>query len=84
VKRGRPSLRSKVKPLILETLSSGTLLTTHAITQKISEQLGKRISWNTIYKYLRELIEANKIKAITLPHSKVEGKQGLVVYQIIK
>jgi hypothetical protein len=46
--------------------------------------LNKQVSWNTVQKYLHELIEANQVQAITLPHSKEDGKEGLTVYTLKK
>jgi len=83
MRRGRPIIRSEVQTLILEVLSQYKVpLSINAISQKIFEMTGKRISWNTIRKYLNELVELGKVTFIILPHSKKEGKEGLKVYTL--
>jgi len=85
MKRGRPNIRARVQTLILDNLSSSqTPLTISTITRFISKNLERKISWNTTQKYLQELVEANKVQAIQLPHSKVEKKIGLTVYILKK
>ena len=81
MKRGRPSKRKEITSLILEQLKeSRTPFTTSSLARIISKKTDSRVSWNTIQKYLREMIETNKVQAISLPHSKKEGKNGLTVY----
>ncbi|MEM5790570.1 MAG: hypothetical protein QXP77_00755 [Candidatus Aenigmatarchaeota archaeon] len=41
--------------------------------------MGKSLSWNTVQKYLQELVELGRVEAIPTPHSKREG-EGLTVY----
>ncbi len=85
MKRGRPSTRKKITPLILKHLENSKLpLTISSLARIISKDVGYTVSWNTIEKYLRENIETNKIQAISLPHSKKEGKSGLTVYVLKK
>jgi hypothetical protein len=85
MKRGRPSARSAIQSNILEVLSSSQMpYTVSALVKKISPKVGRTVSWNTIQKYLDELVQLNKIQPIPLPHSKKEGKTGLVVYQLKK
>jgi hypothetical protein len=85
MKSGRPSARRKITPLILKYLEQSKVpLTISALAKVVSKEAGSVVSWNTIQKYLKELIEANKIDAIPLPHSKQEGKNGLVVYSLKK
>lgn len=81
MKRGRPSIRKQVKESILEVLSSSQIpMTISGMVKYISKKLNRKISWNTVEKYVKELIETNKIQAIVLPHSKDETKKGLTVY----
>ena len=85
MKRGRPEIGRIVQAKILDILSSSsTPLTTIALTKICSEQLKKRISWNTTQKYLEKLIKSNKVRSITLPHSKDKNKDGIRVYILIK
>ncbi|MEM5844330.1 MAG: hypothetical protein QXX07_00865 [Candidatus Aenigmatarchaeota archaeon] len=81
MKRGRPSKRFEVQNLIVEVLKDvNTPISINAIRSMISEKIGKEVSWNTVDKYLNELVEIGKIEAIPTPHSKKEGKKGLTVY----
>jgi transposase len=81
MKRGRPSKRFEVQNLILETLHEiKTPVSTNAIRNIITKKIGKEISWNTVNKYLQELVKIDKVKEIPTPHSKKEGKKGLTVY----
>ena len=83
MKRGRPNIRGGAQPAILRALSiNQSPLTTSAIKRKISEELGREVSWNTTLKYIRELLETGKICAIQLPHSKTPNKEGLRVYSL--
>ncbi|MCS7106044.1 MAG: hypothetical protein NZ942_01885, partial [Candidatus Aenigmarchaeota archaeon] len=67
--------------LILEILKElSTPISINAIRGMISEKLGKEVSWNTVHKYLDELVGIGKVEAIQTPHSKKEGKKGLTVY----
>lgn len=85
MKRGRPGIRSLIQSNILEILSlSQTPLTISALAKIISPKVGRTVSWNTIQKYLNELIETNKVQPLPLPHSKKEGKVGLTVYILKK
>ena len=85
MKRGRPSKRTNVHSAILKTLEGSPIpLTTSALGRLVSEQLGAQISWNTIQKYVRELVETNRVRAIPLLHSKRSGETGLVVYTVKK
>lgn len=85
MKRGRPNIRSTIQSTIIEILSqSNTPQTVSSVNRFVSKKLGKTISWNTIQKYLNELVGENKVKTIQLPHSKEDEKIGLVVYLIEK
>jgi fido (protein-threonine AMPylation protein) len=83
MKRGRPSMRNVVKPLIIEFLSDGMAKSINSIAMEVSRKLGKRVSWNTIQKYIQELIEADRIQAIASYPTKKGGK-GLTVYILKK
>jgi len=81
MKRGRPPIREQVNQILLEILTGQqTPQTISSLTAQASKKLERTLSWNTIQKYLQELVETNKVQAIALPHSKEEGKKGLTVY----
>jgi len=83
MKRGRPNKRSSVHTLIMEMLgTSAGPMTVSAMTRAVSEKTGQPVSWNTVQKYLQELVETNRVQATALPHSKDAGKTGLVVYTL--
>ena len=83
--RGRPNIRRTVKELIIDRLSNtNTPITTSTLTKDLSQKLDKKISWNTVQKYIQELIEAEKVTPIRLPHSKKENKDGLTLYTLKK
>ena len=85
MKRGRPNIRNEVKSAIISILEEQkTPLTISSIERICSKRLNREVSWNTIFKYVRELVEARKIDSIVLPHSKEEGKNGLTVYTLKK
>lgn len=85
MKRGRPGIRNIIQSNIIEVLSiSQTPITISALAKIVSPRVGRTVSWNTIQKYLNELIETNKVQPLPLPHSKKEGKQGLTVYILKK
>ena len=85
MKRGRPSVRSLIQTNILEVLSSSQIpLTVSSLAKMISTKVGRVVSWNTVQKYLDELVQLGKIQPMPLPHSKIEGKTGLTVYQLKK
>ncbi len=83
MRRGRPSKRVVIKDEILKILgSSGVPMTTSALGRILNEKLGSNISWNTIQKYVSEMVETNQLKPVSLPHSKKKGETGLVVYTL--
>ena len=83
MKRGRPNKRATVHAIILDTLgSANSPVTVSAMARLVSEKAGGTVSWNTVQKYLRELVETNKVQATALPHSKEAGKTGLVLYTL--
>ena len=85
MKRGRPSKRSVIQTNVLQILEQKQIpMTISALAKYSSQTLGSAISWNTIQKYVQELVETNKIQAIPLPHSKEENKEGLTVYTLKK
>lgn len=85
MKRGRPSKRFPIQSLILEVLREGKVpMSVLSITKKISEKTNSNVSWNTVKKYLDELVRLDKVRSITLPHSKIEGKDGLTIYTLKK
>jgi hypothetical protein len=85
LKRGRPNIREMIQTNLINLLSnSQTPLTTSSLTRLISKEVNKTISWNTVQKYLNELIQTEKVQAIELPHSKIENRTGLTVYVLRK
>jgi len=85
MKRGRPSLRINMHETLTQLLSQSQIpLTISVLAKQSSQLLNRRISWNTAQKYIQELVEMNKIQPMPLPHSKIEGKTGLTVYQLKK
>jgi hypothetical protein len=85
LKRGRPNIRDAIQSNLVTLLSnSQTPLTTSSLTRFVSKEVNKSVSWNTVQKYLDELIETQKVQAIELPHSKIENRAGLTVYVLKK
>jgi Fe2+ or Zn2+ uptake regulation protein len=83
VKRGRPSFRSIVQPAILATLKASRIpLTISAIRRELMKQLKGGTSWNTVYKYVDQLVKVGKVEAVSLLHSKIKGKSGLTLYRL--
>lgn len=81
MRRGRPNIREEVHSTIMKTLFlNQTPLTTSTISRFVSGELKRKISWNTTFKYIEELVGVGKIQPITLPHSKTPKKDGLRVY----
>ncbi len=83
MKRGRLPLRKEIYSEIINVLTeTNSPLTTFFISKTIFQKINKKTSWNTVQKYIKELVESGKIQAIQLPHSKEEAKNGLVVYTL--
>jgi hypothetical protein len=83
MRRGRPNVRNRIKPMIVEIITNNRVPTSvNTIKKNIERGLGKEVSWNTVKKYLDELVTADVIHPTTLPHSKIEKKDGLTVYSI--
>ncbi|MFH7882326.1 MAG: hypothetical protein QW140_01230, partial [Candidatus Aenigmatarchaeota archaeon] len=73
-------IRVVVQQYIIKCLESiETPVSIEALRKQISKNLGKSLSWNTVQKYLQELVELGRVEAIPTPHSKREG-EGLTVY----
>ncbi|MEM0480875.1 MAG: hypothetical protein QXQ14_01680, partial [Candidatus Aenigmatarchaeota archaeon] len=51
------------------------------IRRYVSQKLNQEVSWNTVKKYLEELVKLDKLKKIILPHSKEKDKEGLTLYE---
>jgi len=85
MKRGRRSLKSQVESQILDILSNtNTPLTPSSIKKLILNRFDKNLSWNTVQKYLDELMKRGEVSSIQLPHSKIKGRAGLRVYILKK
>lgn len=83
MKRGRPNKRGEIKNAIVEILGKSSVpMTTSALNRIVNETLNTKVSWNTVQKYVLEMVEANNIKPISLQHSKKKGETGLVVYML--
>ena len=84
-KRGRPTKRFAIQTNIIEALSSYTTpQNVSAIKKDISKRLGQNVSWNTVQKYINELVQMEKVQKIAAVHCKIEGKNGLMLYQLKK
>lgn len=85
MKRGRPNKRHEIQSLILENLENfDTPISINALRKFVTKGVGKSVSWNTVQKYLQELVEMGRIEALSTPHSKIEGRGGLTVYILKK
>nr|MCC5994237.1 hypothetical protein [Candidatus Aenigmarchaeota archaeon] len=61
---GRVAYRHFFYPLLLNILDSTVPLNVEAIRRSASEKLGKNVSWNTVKKYLEELVREGKVEKI--------------------
>lgn len=85
MKRGRPPMRHDIHKEVIRILSDGdTPKTTSVLTKELSQVLNKRLSWNTVDKYVQELVQVGRVQPIELPHSKDDQKSGLTVYTLKK
>lgn len=85
MRRGRPNSRTTLKTMISEILSQSQVpLNTSAIKNTILKIHNKNYSWNTVHKYINELVQTDKVAAIQLPHSKQQNKTGVTVYTLKK
>jgi len=83
--RGRPNIRREMRDHILEKLSTTTIpMTISMLTREAVVTFKRKISWNTVQKYLQELVESGRVQPIQLTHSKKENKSGLIVYTLKK
>ena len=51
-------------PLLLSVLDPHIPLNIEAIRRAVSVKLGKNVSWNTVRKYLEELVKEGKVEKI--------------------
>jgi predicted transcriptional regulator len=85
MKRGRPSKRNEIQNIVMDILTaSSNPQTVSSLRKAASLKVGKAISWNTIEKYLKELVQMNKVQPITVPHCKDITKNGLTLYTLKK
>ncbi|MEM7821745.1 MAG: hypothetical protein QXX38_02975 [Candidatus Aenigmatarchaeota archaeon] len=85
MKKGRRSIGEEVKSQILDVLSNTKLpLTTSSIKVLILKKFNRNLSWNTVQKYLNELVKNNQLIVFSLPHSKEKEKKGVTVYILKK
>lgn len=85
MKRGRPNIRYKIQQEITTILSRfSTPVAISTIKKEVSQSVNREISWNTVQKYVQELVDSGRLQAIQLSHSKVENKEGLVLYTLKK
>jgi len=61
---GRIPYRHFFRPLIFSVLDSHIPLNVEAIRRVISIKIGKDVSWNTVKKYLEELVKEGKVEKI--------------------
>ena len=61
---GRLPYRRFFHPIILSVLDTSIPLNVEAIRRAVSIKLGKDVSWNTVKKYLDELLETGKIEQV--------------------
>ncbi len=81
MKKGRPSKRYEVYNLIFDFFSKNAYpANVKRITDYINSVSNLNLSWNTVKKYLEELVKLDKLKKIKLEHSKEKGKEGLTLY----
>ncbi|MEM5879453.1 MAG: hypothetical protein QXU74_03105 [Candidatus Aenigmatarchaeota archaeon] len=74
-------MKDDVKSKILDVLSNTqTPLTTSSIRMLIYKKFDRNFSWNTVQKYLDELVKDSQIIPLHLPHSRLKEKTGLTVY----
>jgi hypothetical protein len=82
MKRGRPSKRYLLYEEIIEYFEENPLPSNvDKIRKYISKKMNKNISWNTVKKYLEELVKLDKLRKIVVPHSKEKGREGIVLYE---
>ena len=85
MKRGRPNVRYNITSAIMDILGkTETPVTTSSLKKFLLEQLKQDFSWNTVQKYLNEMLQTNQITSIDLPHTKIPNKTGLTVYTLKK
>jgi len=61
---GRTPYRHFFHPLLLNILDSYIPLNIEAIRRAVSIKLGKDVSWNTVRKYLEELVKEGKVEKV--------------------
>ena len=82
MKRGRPSKRYIIYEKILEYFEKNQIpANVERIREYISKELNENISWNTVKKYLEELVRLDKLRKIKLPHSKDKNKEGIILFE---
>ncbi|MEM0242993.1 MAG: hypothetical protein QXT34_00860 [Candidatus Aenigmatarchaeota archaeon] len=83
MKRGRPSKRFEIYELINEYFKENPYPSNvNKIAEFIFQKSNKKISWNTLKKYLEELVKIDRIKRIIPPHSKDSSKTGITLYYL--
>jgi len=61
---GRTPYRHFFRSLLLNILDSHIPLNVEAIRRAVSIKLGKDVSWNTVRKYLEELVKEGKVEKV--------------------
>jgi len=61
---GRTPYRHFFRSLLLNILDSYIPLNVEAIRRTVSIKLGKDVSWNTVKKYLEELVKEGKVEKV--------------------
>jgi hypothetical protein len=82
MKRGRPAKRYVIYEKILEYFEKNPFPSNvEKIREFISKELNENVSWNTVRKYLEELVKLDKLRKIVLPHSKDKNKEGITLFE---
>jgi len=61
---GRTPYRHFFHPLLLSVLDTHIPLNIEAIRRAVSIKIGKDVSWNTVRKYLEELVKEGKVEKV--------------------
>jgi len=61
---GRIPYRHFFRPLLLSVLNHHIPLNVEAIRRVVSIKAGKDVSWNTVKKYLEELVKEGKVEKV--------------------
>ena len=75
------NIEQEVKENIILILSEQkNALTTDSIRRRISKNIGREVSWNTVKKYLDHMVLNQRIAMRFLPNTKDMTKPGVRIY----